>query len=63
MTFIEESGQFRVLSKDLQANVVLPEKFFDYVICATGHYTTPNIPIHEGIETFRGRFMHSRDYR
>ena len=33
------------------------------VILATGHYTEPRVPAWEGIETFRGRLLHSDEYR
>jgi putative flavoprotein involved in K+ transport len=33
------------------------------VVLATGHYTEPRVPAWEGIETFRGRFLHSSEYR
>ncbi|CAF1486176.1 unnamed protein product [Rotaria sp. Silwood1] len=36
---------------------------FDYVIIATGHFSTPNIPYVDGIETFHGRILHSHDFR
>lgn len=39
------------------------EETFDYVIVATGHFTVPNIPHFEGIETFPGRVVHSHDFR
>ncbi len=63
VTFDEDADVYRVMSKDLRANLVLMEEEFSEVICAIGHYSTPHIPIHDGIETFRGRFLHSRDYR
>ncbi|MDX6302503.1 MAG: trimethylamine monooxygenase [Nocardioidaceae bacterium] len=36
---------------------------FDYVIVATGHYSTPNVPEYEGFASFPGRIMHSHDFR
>lgn len=36
---------------------------FDYVIVASGHFSTPNIPSFDGIDTFPGRVMHSHDVR
>lgn len=33
------------------------------VILATGHYTTPFIPAWAGVDAFRGRLLHSHDYR
>ena len=28
---------------------------FDYVVCASGHYSTPNSPHFDGLEDFHGR--------
>lgn len=36
---------------------------FDYVIVATGHFSTPNMPYFEGLEEFPGRIMHAHDFR
>jgi trimethylamine monooxygenase len=36
---------------------------FDYVICASGHFSTPNVPYFEGVATFNGRVMHAHDFR
>lgn len=39
------------------------EETFDYVICASGHFTTPNVPHYEGFEDFKGRILHAHDFR
>jgi trimethylamine monooxygenase len=36
---------------------------FDYVIVASGHFSTPNVPFFEGIAGFNGRVLHSHDFR
>ena len=36
---------------------------FDYVICCSGHFSTPNVPTFEGLESFEGRVMHAHDFR
>ena len=36
---------------------------FDYVVVASGHFSFPNIPYFNGIETFNGRVLHSHDFR
>src|SRR5699024_7905368 len=36
---------------------------FDWVVIATGHFSTPNMPYFDGLETFRGRVMHAHDFR
>jgi trimethylamine monooxygenase len=53
---------FRVRTKNLTTGKSSNEKF-DYVIVAVGHFSVPNIPYIEGIETFLGRVIHSHDFR
>ena len=36
---------------------------FDYVVCASGHYSFPNYPYFEGFESFQGRVLHAHDMR
>eukprot|EP00607_Mallomonas_marina_P005750 CAMPEP_0182436800 /NCGR_PEP_ID=MMETSP1167-20130531/83712_1 /TAXON_ID=2988 /ORGANISM="Mallomonas Sp, Strain CCMP3275" /LENGTH=315 /DNA_ID=CAMNT_0024629369 /DNA_START=372 /DNA_END=1319 /DNA_ORIENTATION=+ len=36
---------------------------FDYVICCTGHFSTPNIPHFSGMDSFPGRVLHAHDFR
>ena len=36
---------------------------FDYIIVASGHFSSPNVPYFSGIETFNGRVLHSHDFR
>jgi len=36
---------------------------FDHVICASGHYSTPNAPYFDGLRTFNGRVLHAHDFR
>ncbi|SFT94140.1 NAD(P)-binding domain-containing protein [Sedimentitalea nanhaiensis] len=36
---------------------------FDHVICASGHFSTPNVPFYEGFDTFNGRVLHAHDFR
>lgn len=36
---------------------------FDWVVCASGHFSTPNVPHFAGLETFPGRVMHAHDFR
>lgn len=39
------------------------EEVFDHVICASGHFSTPNVPYYEGFEAFNGRILHAHDFR
>ncbi|XP_075038594.1 flavin-containing monooxygenase 5-like [Mixophyes fleayi] len=38
---------------------------FDAILVCTGHHTNANLPLHSfpGIENFRGKYFHSRDYK
>lgn len=36
---------------------------FDYVVVASGHFSTPNVPDFEGLEAFNGRVLHAHDFR
>ena len=36
---------------------------FDYVICASGHFSTPHVPFFPGLEAFNGRVLHAHDFR
>lgn len=56
------SGKFRVHVEDRESRTSRTEEF-DYVIVATGHFSTPNLPAYPGFETFPGRIMHSHDFR
>jgi len=38
-------------------------EIFDYVVCASGHYSFPNFPHFQGIESFNGRVFHAHDLR
>ena len=43
--------------------IVKEKQTFDYVIVASGHYSTPHIPSFPGIENFPGIVMHAHDLR
>ena len=62
VTYKEDTGTFRVTAEDLKAQKVYTEEF-DYVICASGHFSTPNVPHFEGLEGFNGRVLHAHDFR
>ncbi|XP_029938940.1 dimethylaniline monooxygenase [N-oxide-forming] 5-like [Salarias fasciatus] len=57
------SAQWEVVTENREG---LEEKHvFDAVICCSGHYTYPNLPLKDfpGIETFEGKYLHSWDYK
>ena len=57
-----ESGRFKVRAKDLRTDSDVTE-YFDHVIVACGHFSTPNVPDFEGIAAFPGRVLHAHDFR
>jgi len=58
-----KTDDFTVLTKDLVNDAVLEGERFDYVIVASGHYSTPHAPYFKGIEKFPGRVCHAHDFR
>ncbi len=62
VSYDDASGKFSVTAEDLKAEKQSTETF-DYVVVATGHFSVPNIPYFEGVETFPGRVLHSHDFR
>ena len=57
-----EDGKFEVTVKDLPNDREYTE-VFDHVICASGHFSTPNVPEFDGFDTFKGRVLHAHDFR
>ena len=60
--FFDATGQFTLRATNLVNNEDTDE-LFDYVVVATGHFSVPNVPQIEGIDTFPGRVIHGHDYR
>ncbi|XP_070410171.1 flavin-containing monooxygenase 5 isoform X1 [Nothobranchius furzeri] len=57
------TGQWEVVTENKDG---LEERhIFEAVICCSGHYTYPNLPLKDfpGIETFEGNYFHSWDYK
>lgn len=63
VVYNESTNNFTVVVKDLLNNQVMQGEEFDYVIIASGHYSTPNVPEFDGLTNFHGRVIHSHDYR
>ncbi len=61
-SYSEATGKFTVTAEDLETGEGSTEDF-DYLIVATGHFSVPNVPYFEGIETFPGRVLHAHDFR
>jgi len=58
----DATGKFTVTARDL-VNDRLSVDTFDYVVVANGHFSTPNVPVFPGLETFPGRVLHAHDFR
>jgi trimethylamine monooxygenase len=58
----ETTRKYKVRAHDLNADVYSEEEF-DYVINASGHFSTPNVPFFDGFDKFPGRVLHSHDFR
>ena len=58
----DSSGKFRVVAQDIP-NDRETDETFDYVVVASGHFSTPNVPEFPGFETFNGRILHAHDFR
>lgn len=56
------SGRLLVTVRDLKQDRKITEAF-DKVIVATGHFSTPNAPEFEGLQSFPGRVLHAHDFR
>jgi len=58
----EDKQKFLVASEKLDTKKETDEEF-DYVVVAVGHFSTPNVPYFDGIESFPGRVLHAHDFR
>ncbi|WP_420566783.1 NAD(P)-binding domain-containing protein [Thalassovita sp.] len=56
------AGDFTVTVHDMVKDEVYKERF-DHVICASGHFSSPNVPEYPGFEQFNGRIVHAHDFR
>ena len=62
VSFDEETEKFTVILDDLKIDKTYSEEF-DYLVVASGHFSTPNMPYFKGIENFPGTVMHAHDFR
>lgn len=62
VTYNEQDGKFAVVAENLIAKKMYSETF-DYVVVATGHFSTPHVPYFAGFDTFNGRLLHAHDFR
>lgn len=57
-----EKGQWEVIVKDLP-NDTFETKIYDAVFVANGHFTAPRMPHIDGVNEFKGKIIHSHDFR
>ncbi len=62
VSYDEDTKKFTVVLDDLKINKTYSEEF-DYLVVASGHFSTPNMPYFKGIENFPGTAMHAHDFR
>ncbi|MEO7317284.1 MAG: NAD(P)/FAD-dependent oxidoreductase [Ginsengibacter sp.] len=62
VNFDEKTQKFTIVLDDLKKNKTYTEEF-DYLIVASGHFSTPNMPYFNGIENFPGNVIHAHDFR
>ncbi|MEO8773055.1 MAG: NAD(P)/FAD-dependent oxidoreductase [Gelidibacter sp.] len=62
VNYNEETKKFEMVLDDLKINKTYTE-VFDYLVVASGHFSTPNMPYFKGIENFPGQVMHAHDFR
>ncbi|KAJ8277841.1 hypothetical protein GJAV_G00080730 [Gymnothorax javanicus] len=57
------SGQWEVVTEHKEGRK--EKHIFDAVMICVGHHAHPNMPLSDfsGIETFKGKYFHSRDYK
>jgi trimethylamine monooxygenase len=61
-SFDEKTQLFTVVSRNLNTMVETLEEF-DWIVVASGHFSTPNMPDWPGFDKFEGRILHTHDFR
>lgn len=62
VSYDENKKKFNIAAEDYKNQRHYVEEF-DYVIVASGHFSTPNLPVFKGFERFHGRILHAHDFR
>ncbi len=62
VTYNDDNDKFTVTVMNHKTEQQETEEF-DFVIVATGHFSTPNMPYFEGLDQFPGRVLHAHDFR
>lgn len=60
--FDDATKKFTVTAHERTEDRMYDEEF-DYVVVASGHFSTPNVPFFEGVKSFNGRVLHAHDFR
>jgi dimethylaniline monooxygenase (N-oxide forming) len=58
----DETGQWTIKTKDMKTEKVT-DHVFDAVMICTGHHAEKNMPSFPGLSNFKGKVLHSHDYR
>ena len=54
--------KFEVTSRNNKSDIEAVD-YFDHLVVATGHFSTPNVPYYDGFDSFNGRILHAHDFR
>ncbi|KAL2632294.1 hypothetical protein R1flu_016980 [Riccia fluitans] len=67
VTYSESTRKFTVTVRDYSAfdytEGRLYSEEFDHLVVATGHFSTPNVPEFQGLNSFKGSLLHAHDLR
>ena len=58
----EGTKKFEVTSRNNKSDIEAVD-YFDHLVVATGHFSTPNVPYYDGFDSFNGRILHAHDFR
>lgn len=62
VSFDPATGKFTVTATNHETGHDIVSEF-DYVVVASGHFSTPNVPDFPGLKTFNGRILHAHEFR
>ena len=62
LSYDETTQLFDVTVQDHTSDNIYTEQF-DYVVVASGHFSTPKVPEYQGFDIFGGRILHAHDFR
>jgi len=62
VTFSKETKKFTVETRNCTTKEISKSEYDDCIVC-TGHFSYPNVPKFEGMETFPGKVMHASEMR